>query len=93
MAFDRPARETPAPAVTASQSTDTGQARKFDVTLNAEASLRDNRQNKFLFEKRPVQAVREVFTDSGQLQSEYNNVPVLAETLAKNILSTTLDVW
>ncbi len=80
-------------AVTASQANDTGQARKFDVMLNAEASLRDNRQNKYLFEKRKVEAVREVFTDSGQLQAEYNNVPVLAETLAKNILSATLDVW
>jgi len=79
--------------VTASQSNDTGQARKFDVTLEAEASLRDNRQNKFLFEKRKVEAVREVFTDSGQLQSEYNTVPLLAETLSKNVLNATLDVW
>jgi len=80
-------------SATASQANDTGLARKFDVTLDAEATLRDNHQNKFLFEKRKVRATREVFTDSGQLQSEYNNVPVLAETLSKNILSATLDVW
>jgi len=80
-------------SVAASQANDTGLARKFDVTLDAEATLRDNHQNKFLFEKRKVGATREVFTDSGQLQSEYNNVPVLAETLSKNILSATLDVW
>jgi outer membrane lipopolysaccharide assembly protein LptE/RlpB len=80
-------------ASTASQSTDTGLARKFDVTLEAEASLRDNRQNKFLFEKRKVEAVRQVFTNSGQLQSEYQNVPLLSETLSKNVLSATLDVW
>ncbi|HTJ77548.1 MAG TPA: LptE family protein [Rariglobus sp.] len=78
---------------TASQSNDTGLARKFDVTLNAEASLRDNHKGKFLFEKRKVEAVREVFTDSGQLQSEYNTVPLLAETLSKNVLNATLDVW
>ena len=77
----------------ASQSTDTGLARKFDVTLASEASLRDNHQGKFLFEKRNIEAVREVFTDSGQLQSEYNTVPLLAETLSKNILNATLDVW
>ncbi len=76
-----------------SQANDTGLARKFDVTLNAEASLRDNHQGKFLFEKRQVEAVNEVFTDSGQLQSEYQNVPVLAEKLSKNILNATLDVW
>ncbi len=80
-------------ASTASQSTDTGLARKFDVTLEAEASLRDNRQNKFLFEKRKVEAVRQVFTDSGQLQAEYQTVPLLSETLSKNVLSATLDVW
>ena len=80
-------------SVTAGQATDTGLARKFDITLSAEANLRDNRSGKFLFKKRPVDAVRQLFTDSGQLQSEYQNVPLLAETLAKNILSATLDVW
>lgn len=80
-------------ASAASQSTDTGLARKFDLTLNAEASLRDNHQGKFLFEKHKVEAVREVFTDSGQLQSEYQTVPLLAETLSKNILNAALDVW
>ena len=80
-------------SVTACQATDTGLARKFDVTLSAEATLRDNRSGKFLFEKRPVDAVRQIFTDSGQLQSEYQNLPLLAETLAKNVLSATLDVW
>lgn len=76
------------------QSTDTGLARKFDVTLSAEASLRDNRDNKMIFENRKVEAVRQVFTDDGQqLQAEYQNVPLLAETLAKNVLGATLDVW
>ena len=80
-------------SATASQTVDTGIARKFDVTLEAEASLRDNRKGNFLFEKRSVTAVRQVFTDSGQLQSEYQTVPLLAETLAKNTLNATLDVW
>lgn len=80
-------------ASTASQSNDTGLARKFNVTLEAEASLHDNRQNKFLFEKRKIEAVRQVFTDSGQLQSEYQTVPLLSETLSKNVLSAALDVW
>ena len=75
------------------QTIDTGLARKFDVTLNAEATLRDNRSNKLLFEKRQVQATRQVFVDSGQLQAEYQNIPLLAETLAKNVLGATLDVW
>lgn len=72
---------------------DTGLARKFDITLDAEATLRDNRENKAIFEKRKVQAVRQVFTDSGQLQAEYQNIPLLAEVLARNVVSATLDVW
>ncbi|MDF3057667.1 MAG: hypothetical protein K0R17_1882 [Rariglobus sp.] len=75
------------------QTADTGLARKFDIALNAEATLRDNRDGKLLFEKRKVQAVRQVFVDSGQLQAEYQNVPLLAEVLAKNVLAATLDVW
>lgn len=75
-------------------SVDTGLARKFDVTLDAEATLRDNRDNKLLFENRKVQATRQIFTDNGQqLQAEFQNVPLLAETLAKNVLGATLDVW
>jgi hypothetical protein len=76
-----------------SQSNDTGLARKFDIILDAEATLRDNRDNKFVFEKRNVQAVRQVFTDSGQLQAEYQNISLLAEVLGKNVRSATLDVW
>ena len=72
---------------------DTGLARNFDVTIEAEASLRDNRDNHFIFENRKAAASREVFGDSGQLQAEYNNVPLLAEILAKNIRSATLDTW
>jgi len=75
---------------------DTGLARNFDVTIEAEASLRDNRDNRdnhFIFENRKASASREVFGDSGQLQAEYNNVPLLAEILAKNIRGATLDTW
>lgn len=75
------------------QTVDTGLTRKFDITLNAEATLRDNRDNKVIFQDRKVQAVRQVFVDSGQLQAEYQNIPLLAEELGKKVLSATLDVW
>lgn len=80
--------------VMANQSNDTGLARKFDITLDAEATLVDNHTHKPIFEKRKVQAVRQIFTDNGQqLQAEYQNVTLLAETLAKNVRSAALDVW
>lgn len=82
------------------RTTDTGLARKFDVSLDAEATLRDTRDNKLIFENRKVKAVRQIFTDdqagpgtSQQLQAEYQNIPLLAETLAKNTLGATLDTW
>src|SRR3954469_2484830 len=79
--------------ISAVREGDTGLARKFNVTLGALCTLRDNRSGKVLFENRPVNAVREVFTDSGQLQSEYQTLPLLAEALAAKIAHTALDVW
>jgi hypothetical protein len=75
-------------------STDTGLARKFDIKLEAEATLHDNRSNKDIFKDRKLEAVRQVFTDGGQqLQAEYQNVPLLAESLAKSVVGATVDVW
>lgn len=72
---------------------DTGLARKFNVTLGATCTLRDNRLGRTLWENRPVNAVREVFTDSGQLQSEYQALALLTEALAGRIVHATLDTW
>jgi hypothetical protein len=72
---------------------DTGLARKFNVTLGATCTLRDNRSGKIIFENRPVNAIREVFTDSGQLQAEYQTLPLLADALAAKVVHTALDVW
>ncbi|MBL9213459.1 MAG: hypothetical protein JNL92_23545 [Opitutaceae bacterium] len=72
---------------------DTGLARKFNVTLGVTCTLRDNRTGRPIFENRPVNAVREVFTDSGQQQAEYQTLPLLAEALANRIVHATLDTW
>jgi hypothetical protein len=72
---------------------DTGLARKFNVTMAATCTLRDNRSGQNVWEGRPVTAIREIFTDSGQLQSEYQVLPLLAEVLASRILHATLDTW
>ena len=72
---------------------DTGLARKFNLTLGATCTLRDNRAGKNLFENRPVSVQREAFTDSGQLQSEYQTLPLLAQSLTDRITHAALDVW
>ena len=72
---------------------DTGLARKFALTLNGMLTLHDNRAGRDLFAQRPVTAVRDAYTDSGQLQEEYQTLPLLAGVLARNSAHAALDVW
>lgn len=79
--------------VRAVREDDTGLARKFALTLGAECTLHDNRGGRDLFAKRAVAVSRDAFTDGGQLQSEYQAVPLLADALAQKISHAVLDVW
>ena len=79
--------------VRAVREDDTGLARKFAVTLGTACTLRDNRSGRDLFTDRPVSVTRDAFTDGGQLQSEYQLLPLLAEALAQKVAHTVLDVW
>lgn len=72
---------------------DTGLARKFTLTFGAKCTLRDNRGGKNLFENRPVSTHRDAFTEGGQLQSEYQTLPLLTESLSDRIAHAVLDVW
>ncbi len=72
---------------------DTGLARKFNLTLEAKATLRDQRTGKLLFENRALSSQRQAFTDSGQLQAEYQTLPLLAASLAESVRNAVLDVW
>lgn len=79
--------------VQAARSDDTGLARKFTLRLGTVCTLRDNRTGKSLFTDRVVDVHRDAFTDGGQLQSEYQTLPLLAESLAEKVTHTVLDVW
>lgn len=79
--------------IAAARENDTGLARKFNVTLTAMGTLRDQRTGKTLWENRPFTVLREVFTDGGQLQAEYEVVPLLAEALAQRVVHAALDTW
>jgi len=72
---------------------DTGLARRFDVTLQARATLMDNRTKQPYFSQRPLEAARGVFTDSGLVPSEYQALPLLAELLASETVHAVLDTW
>jgi hypothetical protein len=72
---------------------DTGLARKFTLTLGVACTLHDNRAGKDLFTDRLVEVHRDAFTDGGQLQSEYQTLPLLAQALADKVTHAVLDVW
>ena len=72
---------------------DTGLGRRFDLTLSARATLEDNRNRKILFQDRPLVAKRGAFTDSGQLQAEYQTLPLLASQIAEEARKAVLEQW
>lgn len=74
-------------------ATDTGRARKFGLDLTAVCTLTDRRSGHVLFADRPVEVTRQIFTDSGQLQAEYDAVPLLAQQLADRVAHAVLDTW
>lgn len=79
--------------VAVSRPDDTGLARRFDVKLQARATLLDNRTKQPLFSQRPLEASRGVFTDSGLVPSEYQALPLLAEQIASEAVHAVLDTW
>lgn len=78
--------------VSAVREGDTGLARKFDLVLGVDCTLR-HRDGRVVFEDNRIYANRQAFTDSGQLQSEYQTVPLLAEALAGKITHAVLSGW
>ena len=79
--------------VAAASATDTGLARKFALNLHAVCTLTDNRGGHPLFTNRAIRVTRDAFTDSGQLQAEYQTLPLLADALADQVAHAVLDVW
>ncbi len=72
---------------------DTGLARRFDLSLRALATLTDRRTGKDIFTNRSLVAKRGAFTDSGQLQSEYQTLPLLAADLARQAVQAAFGTW
>ena len=77
----------------AANPADTGLARKFALHLRATCTLTNNRTARPFFTDRDITATKDAYTDSGQLQAEYQAVPLLAEALADQVAHAVLDVW
>lgn len=80
-------------AVATVRPDDTGLARRMDVELAARATLTDRRSGRVIFADRPLVARRGVFTDSGLVPAEYQNLPLLAQDLARQAQQAVLDTW
>ena len=79
--------------VAAANPADTGLTRKFALNLHASCTLSDRRTGRPLFANREILATRDAFTDSGQLQAEYQALPLLATVLAGKVAHAVFDVW
>ena len=79
--------------VAAVRENDTGLARKFNLQFTVNCRLRDNRSGRMIWEDRAINVVREAFTDSGQIQAEYQALPLLAEAAAAKVVHAALDIW
>jgi len=78
---------------TISRAEDTGLARRWRVTLEAEVTLTDRRTGKDYFSRRTVSAFDEVYSDSGLVTAEYQNMPLLASRLAEAIAYEITAAW
>ncbi|MCZ6674707.1 MAG: LPS assembly lipoprotein LptE [Verrucomicrobia bacterium] len=77
----------------ATNSQDTGLARKYALTLSASCDLINRGGNSNYFTERPVEVSVEVFLDSGQTRTETNAIPLLSKKLAEAIANEVLQVW
>lgn len=77
---------------TVAKASDAGLGRKFDLSLatTCDLALRDGTK---LLDQRPITVSREDYTDLGQIQAEYEMVPVIAEKLATEVSHAVLDTW
>ena len=79
--------------VEAANPADTGLARKFALNLRVSCTLTDRRTGRPYFTNRVLRVTKDAYTDSGQLQSEYQTLPLLAAALADKVAHTVFDVW
>lgn len=79
--------------VAVTRADDTGLARRFDVTLQARATLLNNRDRSQYFTDRVIESKRGAMTDDGLVPAESQLLPILGESLATEAVHAVLDTW
>jgi hypothetical protein len=77
----------------ATNSQDTGLARKYALTLVATCDLTNTGEDSAYFRERTVTATLDIFLDSGQTRAETNAIPLLSKKLADTIANEVLQTW
>ena len=77
----------------ATNSQDTGLARKYALTLAATCELKRVGSDPAYFSNRPVSVTLDIFLDSGQTRAETNAIPLLSKKLAEAIANEVLQTW
>lgn len=74
------------------KASDAGLARKFNLSLRVacDLTLKDGTK---LLDQRLLTVQREDYVDQGQLQAEYEMLPVIADKLSTEVTHAVLDTW
>ncbi|WOO40683.1 LptE family protein [Rubellicoccus peritrichatus] len=79
--------------VASTQASDTFLAESFNLIMEAEVTLADNRTSKNLISNRSVSASQQAFITGGFQPSEYQAMPVLTEDVANKVTNMVTSVW
>ena len=77
----------------ATNSQDTGLARKYALTLTASCDLINIGEDSAYFRNRTISTSLDIFLDSGQTRAETNAIPLLSKKLADAISNEVLQTW
>lgn len=77
----------------ATNSQDTGLARKYALSLTATCELANARSESPYFNERVVNVSLDIFLDSGQTRAETNAIPLLSKKMAEAISTEVLQTW
>lgn len=77
----------------ATNSQDTGLARKYALSLRGTCTLKRDGSDSAYFSNRPVSVTLDIFLDSGQTRAETNAIPLLSKKLAEAIANEVLQTW
>lgn len=76
------------------QPEDVGRARKFELTLTFEVTLKDARDpSRIYLSGKSISLTQDIYTDSGQVTAEYQATPELAQRIASLTLQELVELW